>query len=606
MSDARKLLLQRLSTFPSHPLLAKLPHLAGLKWLHNLKIGQKIAFVYALSLGVAVSGTSVGFLLSNHYHRQLRQQQDQLQAELELLNQSQINLLQIRADRQELILFLNNREQLETKYTELLQHHAAFEQGWSHLRQLRKAEASTKATPSSQVEATHRLFLRQSRTLAEYVGQLSELLLPLRSSSTIQPQQIPQVRQRLLNANRDQASAQLNDFSVQLLALIDSAQQRYNQTKEVMSEADRVHQQIVIAVMIASVLLAVLLLIWLTRALVRPLRMAISVAQQVTQDSNFALRVPVTTADEVGILAESLNHLIQRVQELLEAQQAVLTQKLIQSEKMSSLGEMLAGVAHEINNPVNFIYGNLGPINDYTTELLELIQTYENEQLSSVAVQNKTAEIDLEFMKEDLPKLLQSMQLGAERTRQIVLSLRKFSRVDETSLQLVDLHDCLDSTLLLLNSRIKKGVQIICNYGTIPNIEAYAGSLYQVLMNLLSNALDALDERSSMPLTLTDTEAEHSAPWTPQIKITTTPCENNQVEIKIADNGVGIAIEHLSHIFDTFFTTKPVGVGTGLGLSISHDIVVTKHRGRLSCQSQVGVGTEFTLVLPIRQPHPQP
>jgi two-component system NtrC family sensor kinase len=288
---------------------------------------------------------------------------------------------------------------------------------------------------------------------------------------------------------------------------------------------------------------------------------------------------------------EQLEAVNKELEKLLQEQKVAATQQLMQSEKMSSLGQMVAGVAHEINNPVNFIYGNLAPAIDSVNDLFTFIRTCEAEMpKQSIAVQTKAEAIDLDFLKEDLPKLLTSMQTGAERTRQIVLSLRNFSRLDEGEAHPVDLHECLDSTLLILNNRIKQGITVTRSYGNLPTIEGYSGSLYQVFMNLLSNACDALTEQPQA---------------VQEITITTERLGRDRVAIRIADNGSGISPENQRKLFDPFFTTKPSGMGTGLGLSISRQIIVDKHCGQLTCASEISVGTEFSIILPLKQPQLQ-
>jgi len=568
--------------------------------LSNLKVNQKIALSYAFSLGLAILGTATGFLVGNYFHRQAAAPQKELAQELELLNQLQISLLQVRTHQTEFIALLGQPKALQAEYSEFLQHHASFQQTWNQLRRARSL------TASPDLAATQRLLLRHSRSLDEYVGQVSGLLMPLQSdrSPRLAPRKIQQIREQLIGTKDRNLTNQLEDFSNQLVPLIDLVRQKHDEATAAVIRSDAFRNQIVASSMLTSILLAVILATWLSRAIVHPLRATTQIALQVTQDSNFDLQAPITTTDEVGILAEALNQLILRVKALLAEQQAATAQTLIQSEKMSSLGQMLAGVAHEINNPINFIYGNLAPITDYINGLLELIHTYEAElsQASPEAearIQAKTAEIELDFIEEDLPNLLQSMQMGTERTRQMVLSLRSFSRIDDATAHAVDLHDCINSTLLLLNNRIKQGVQISRNYSELPKIEGYAGSLYQVFMNLLSNALDALDERAKA----WNSNPELEAKAQPQITITT-QCLGTNIQVQIADNGEGISPENLSKIFDIYFTTKPTGVGTGLGLAISREIILSKHHGEMSCQSQVGEGTEFTITLPIEQPQP--
>lgn len=272
--------------------------------------------------------------------------------------------------------------------------------------------------------------------------------------------------------------------------------------------------------------------------------------------------------------------------------------QLVQTEKMSSLGQLVAGIAHEINNPVNFIYGNLTHTNNYTQDLLNLLNLYQQHYPNPVPEIRAQAEaIDLEFLMADLPKILSSMQVGAERIRQIVLSLRNFSRLDEAQKKPVDIHSGLDSTLLILQLRLKANperpaIQVLKEYGNLPLVECYAGQLNQVFMNLLANAIDALEERV--------VNADSLLP-TPSIRIRTQVLNANQVSIQIADNGSGMTQEVQQRLFDPFFTTKPVGKGTGLGLSISYQIVVEKHGGQLKCLSAPGQGAEFIIEIPIQQ-----
>ncbi len=293
------------------------------------------------------------------------------------------------------------------------------------------------------------------------------------------------------------------------------------------------------------------------------------------------------------IAAAQAEQLQKALQELGQTQA-----QLIQSEKMSSLGQMVAGVAHEINNPVNFIYGNLTHVNEYTQDLLSLIDLYQ-ERIgeSDPEIKNRLEEIDLDFLIEDLPKTLSSMKVGADRIRKIVLTLRNFSRLDEAEMKAVNIHEGIDSTLLILQNRLKgkperPGIQIIKEYGDLPEVECYASQLNQVFMNITNNAIDALQEAKGNP---------EETLLTPTITISTKVLQQNRVGIRIKDNGPGMTETVKQRLFDPFFTTKPVGAGTGLGLSISHQIVVEKHGGRLECRSQPGQGAEFWMEIPIRQ-----
>ncbi|MEO0839285.1 MAG: PAS domain-containing protein [Cyanobacteria bacterium J06643_5] len=268
--------------------------------------------------------------------------------------------------------------------------------------------------------------------------------------------------------------------------------------------------------------------------------------------------------------------------------------QLVQSEKMSGLGQLVAGVAHEINNPVNFIYGNLSHANNYAQDLLEIIQLYRQKYPQpGLEIEELAEELDLEFLVEDLPKLLGSMKVGAQRIREIVTSLRNFSRIDEAQMKEVDIHEGIDSTLMILEHRIKAKsdsprIEIVKDYGNFSLIECYPSQLNQVFMNILANALDALEEKI---------EDGNS----PTIFIKTELVGCKQVKISISDNGKGIPENIKKRLYDPFFTTKPVGKGTGMGLSISYQIVVEKHCGSLECISEPGKGTEFVITIPKKQ-----
>ena len=275
--------------------------------------------------------------------------------------------------------------------------------------------------------------------------------------------------------------------------------------------------------------------------------------------------------------------------------------QLVQSEKMSSLGQLVAGIAHEINNPVNFIHGNLNHLETYSQDLISLIHLYQREypQFNPV-IATRIKEIDLEFLSEDLPKILDSMKIGTDRIRGIVRSLRIFSRLDEAEVKAVDIHEGIDSTLMILQSRLKANlhrpaIQVIKNYGSLPQIECFAGQLNQVFMNILANAIDALEERNQHQ----NPEATQQTPGT--ITITTALDAEHQAIIRIADNGIGMPKSVQQQLFNPFFTTKPVGQGTGMGLSISYQIITEKHQGTLTCTSQPGQGTEFVIRIPLKQ-----
>ncbi|MDJ1183366.1 sensor histidine kinase [Roseofilum casamattae] len=269
--------------------------------------------------------------------------------------------------------------------------------------------------------------------------------------------------------------------------------------------------------------------------------------------------------------------------------------QLIQTEKMSSLGKMVAGIAHEINNPVNFISGNIDYINDYCGILMAIIQRYQQCYPEPVPeIEQYCDDKDLGFLQDDLPKILKSVKLGVRRISDIVVSLKNFSRMDQSESKLVNIHEGIDSALAILQHRLKEhpnnlAIKVIRNYGDLPQIECYPGKLNQVLMNILTNAIDALEEDWSSARA---DESERT------IVIATSAIESDRIEIRIADNANGIPNAIQSQIFDPFFTTKPIGQGTGMGLAISHHIINELHKGQLTFNSRVGVGTEFSIQIP--------
>ncbi|MCU0516912.1 MAG: PAS domain-containing sensor histidine kinase [Oscillatoria sp. Prado101] len=348
------------------------------------------------------------------------------------------------------------------------------------------------------------------------------------------------------------------------------------------------------------------------------------------RDITERMRAEVALRESEARLREQTQQLEKTLGELRQTQAM-----LVQSEKMSALGQLVAGVAHEINNPVNFITGNLSHASYYTADLLGLLQLYQKHcPEPSAEISERMEDLDLDFMLEDLPKLLDSMKVGAERIRQIVLSLRTFSRLDQASIKQVDIHEGLESTLLLLQNRLKgkpghREIQVVKEYGQLPLVECYAGELNQVFMNILTNAIDALEmghrasgtghgEEQQCPLppqrpnpTIRIRTEVGNGAWpmvpggeekSPMLHRPLPPIPNAQfIRILIADSGPGIAPSVQERLFDPFFTTKPVGAGTGLGLSVCYQIIVDKHGGVLRCVSEPGQGAEFAIEIPIRQ-----
>ena len=353
--------------------------------------------------------------------------------------------------------------------------------------------------------------------------------------------------------------------------------------------------------------------LWITRLITHRIT-KLTEATQKLASGDLAVHIPADGSDEVARLAMSFNYMTEQLKhrdrkikaQLEESAQLVkeLQQmpERVHMEKMAGLGQMVAGVAHEINNPVSFIYGNLFPAKEYFQDLLTLVHLYQQYSPNPPhEVREAENRIDLDFVTKDLSNLLESIQSGAERIRQIVVSLRNFSRRDEAVMKAVNIHDGLDSTLTILGHRLKAqsrrpAIEVIKDYGVLPPVYCFAGEINQVFMNILSNAIDALEESMVKP----DAQAsKHEVNLYPQIRLHTEVNDPNWITIGIANNGSEISEAARSKLFDPFFTTKEVGKGTGLGLSISYQIIVEKHRGKIWCNSRSNQGSEFIIQIPV-------
>lgn len=351
-----------------------------------------------------------------------------------------------------------------------------------------------------------------------------------------------------------------------------------------------------ISVVGAVIMLLMLTIIISSDWLLKPLYELVD-ALQSFESQEQAVTIPVKNDTEIGLLTESFNEMSKKISQArvelrskiseLEAANKELKEtqtKLVHSAKMVSLGQLVAGVAHELNNPIGFIYSNMSHLRDYSEKLIRLVNIAEKEPKKLAAAKE---EMEFDYIISDLPKLIASCEDGARRTRDIVLGLRNFSRLEEAKLAEIDLRTCLDATLNLLQGEIKGRIQVHRSYEPIPIIHGYVSQINQVIMNILSNALQAIEGPGQIWIT---TQAEKSG-----------KAGEGKVKISIQDTGKGMTPAVLDKIFDPFFTTKGVGQGTGLGLSISYGIV-HNHGGEILVKSEVGVGTEFTIVLPLKPP----
>ena len=589
-------------------------------WLKPLisrwTIAEKISYGYGLAIGIGVLGTTVGLIVGEHYERQALKTLTVVEEQQILLLELENSLLQMRNHPQKLLPTLGKAISFDFERSQFVNHVQRVQNNISDLLVFINEHPHHSAIDPREFK---QFLIKYEIAVLSYTELINALYKQI-APPDLKPEEIQDAKQDLLIfLNEDvvsPADSEFEDLSEQLIAITETAQTQAEEAQTKLRRALALRIQIITSSMLFSAAIALILAIYTSSNIAKPLTAVTHLAQRVTKESDFNLRVPVVTEDEVGSLAASLNQLIERIgqytQELEMSRQNLeervqertkeLTKalgelreaqsQLIQTEKMSSLGQMVGGIAHEINNPVNFIYGNIQHAKEYTEDLLKLVRLYHQEYpQTSPKVSNYIEEIDLEFLAEDLPKIITSMDMGAERIRKIVISLKNFSRLDEAEMKKVDIHEGIDNTLLILNSRLKKNIQVVRDYGDFPFVECYPAQLNQVFMNILANAIDALEEQQ---------EKSNGYKINPAIAICSRRIDSNLIKIKIGDNGPGISTHIKDKLFDPFFTTKHVGKGTGLGLSICYQIV-EKHKGKIEVDSQVGQGTEFTITLPIER-----
>jgi signal transduction histidine kinase len=555
-----------------------------LTWLIRLtrrwSIRQKVAYGYCLAIGIAVCGTSMGLIVGDYYQNQEIEKLRLAQQKHALASRLQYVASQAQSHQQRLIPVLGNRVWQDYEISHFYKNIITAQALLSELESRLQPKGDIYV---SNPKETQELLRHYEITITAY-SQLVKSLWQQVNADNLAPEQIQAAQQTFLLNLTGEVAIKFDRLSEGLEKLVEAALLEEQQSMSALNAAIILRMEIIIASMLLSIAFAAILIFYTSRAIASPIKAVTNVAQQATQEGNFNLQAPVTTEDEVGVLATSLNQLIQRVaKQMHEINQAQA--QLIQSEKMSGLGLMVAGIAHEINNPVNFIYANVDHVNNYTKSLLELVHLYQQHYPQPVLeIQTKIEEIELDFLSGDFLKIISSMQMGTERIQQIICSLRNFSRLDESEMKQVNIHEGIDSTLLILNYRLKQKIEIIKEYGNLPLIECYPAQLNQVFMNILSNGIDAL--------------LENVKASKPQIRIQTNRIGFDKVEIRIYDNGAGIPSKIKNKIFDPFFTTKPVGKGTGMGLAICYKIL-EKHRGKIEVISEVGQGTEFVVTLPI-------
>jgi two-component system, NtrC family, sensor kinase len=548
---------------------------------NRLSIRQKIVYTYCLALGIVVLGTITGLGIGNNHFQKAREQMSLADEEGGLLSHFQGVLLEIQSHQQEMVPLLSKPQEFQQESSKLVTRLA---EAHSLLYEL---ETFSQKRSEKDLQA---LLRKHQKTITEYLQEMKSLKQRI-SILDISPQGLTKAEEFVWQFSQSDESVKFYGVTHELADFARTIRNRQIEADLAQSKAQVLETQIIITSIVLGLVMATIFAMHTSKAIANPIITVTNIAKQAAKEGDFTLQAPVTTKDEIGELASSLNQLIQQVKHLLEARQIESETQLIQTEKMCSLGQMIAGVAHEINNPISFISANLVHAKTYIDDILDLLQTYQAEiPHPPHIIREKIEEIDLEFVEKDLVKLINSMAFGSDRMREIANSLKDFSRVDGGEAQSVDIHNsCMESTLLILNHRLKQGIGVVRKYGKTPLIPGHTGLLYQVFMNLLSNAIDALQEKSLV-----------DSGFSPEITIITEVKENNWVIVRIADNGSGITDDNLQKIFEIFFTTKPRGIGTGLGLAISHQIVADRHGGNITCCSELGKGTEFAIALPIR------
>ena len=601
----------------------------------KIPIAHKIGFGYFIAIGIGFLGSMTGLVIADYYQGQGVKQLADAQKQSQILDSFLSSSERLKIHSLRLINALENDQQINLEKEQIKLNLEKTKKINLEMKQFIASKPAWLAAEPSHLENLLSKYTVNLETYTKHIGD------ELKNSDRelLESKDIQLLKKQLLDIMQGEKVVEQEYLHEQLLHIIEIAQNQEQKGGVVMEEAQGLEKLIIVLSALLSVVIAGVIALRTTNAIARPLEEVTSIAQRVTTESNFDLRVKSMSDDEIGALANSLNQLIQWVGSYinqLEIARETLEQRvkdrtldleksnhklqqtlqelrktqsqIIHSEKMSSLGQMVAGVAHEINNPVSFIYSNIQPAQEYAQDFLELLELYQQYYPQPpIEIQEEIETIDLDFLKQDFPQLLNSMEIGAERIREIVNSLRTFSRLDQAQLKKVDIHDGIDSTLMILAHRFKNtshnsAIKILKNYGKLPLVTCYAGQLNQVFMNILSNAIDAIEEKNSSEKLHLDND--HKTPiWFdhPYIEISTELKNTDFIAIKITDNGSGIKAKVRSQLFDPFFTTKAVGKGTGLGLSISYQIIVEKHSGKLSYQSYPGEYTQFVIEIPIQQ-----
>ncbi len=583
------------------PLIPKLPpcklhwpHKSWNNYFRRLSIGKKIGLGYATALAVALAGTMSGITWAQYHQRLATEYADNIRTQTETIQRLQLDALESQLELRSLITYTSQPNKFIATNYKLRR---SLKKMSNDLQQLKvepmNDDDQYQKHLSTLIDSYASSFDQYEQRIDQLVFDIDQSLFQNKGLTSTEIQKINTTTTILKRYSEDPLIQKFNQLPRRLSPLAKDAQVALTLSQQQLTKVERRSHWVIVWSFALSTLLAGAIAYFINRAVTQPIQRLTVTARDSIQSANFDLQVPVTTEDEIGILTVAFNEYIHGVKQLLQERQETERQ-LIQSEKLSSLGQLVAGIAHEINNPINFIYGNLGHLERYNQDLFHLISALEQKlkvspEITLDDIDRIKETIEFNFIKDDLPKVLGSLALGAERIQTIVKGLRTFSRLNEVEMKTVNIHDEIENTLLILQHRSKTvpGLHIRRDYDKFPYVECYSGELNQVFMNILTNSIDAL---------------EGDPPEHPQITIQTRHIlSKDAVVICIKDNGPGIPENIQNKIFNPFFTTKEVGKGTGLGMSISHQIITERHQGTLNCHSTLGKGAEFIIEIPVRQ-----
>lgn len=600
------------------------------------QVEQKLLAIYSLAFAVTISGILLGSLVSDKITKSAQAVQAKATKSIENTSALQAHLLELLY-RQQLFYSLLKQSQLydsdrlQKEYLLLRRSHQDFSGVWHAFINSESMNHYKTGKPvlfenftEDEARIAARILEQYGVEVEAYVSTLDELLRQA-NISILASQQLSRLEDHFAKLGSNQFVVESDSFQAHVNLLAKAAEAEFVQARFAYQQAAFLRGLIIFGSILSSGMLGFWLVRYLSALVLYPLKEITETTKKSIEEADFTLSVPVRSQDEIGSLSQTFNTYMQFVHQLMMQHTTINGQlsklskanhqklqstlhnlhqtqvQFIQHEKMSSLGQMVAGIAHEINNPVNFIHGNLHHVQAYIKDLLEFFDLYQRccpEMPKELRI--KADKIDLDFLRQDLPNTLKSMEVGSQRIREIVGSLRNFSRLDESDFKSVDIHEGIDNTLLILQHRLKARperaeIQVFKEYSDLPLVDCYVGQLNQVLMNIISNAIDAIDELNDQ----TTFPENHN--MSNRITVRTSSVGDDVIKIAIADNGPGIPDAIQQDIFLPFFTTKPVGKGTGLGMSISYQIITAKHNGTLECVSAPGQGAEFIITIPIKQ-----